>query len=383
MPALPTQIVVNAEVLIWARESLAVSVQSVSERTKLSTSKIAQFERGEKQPSIDELKLLAKTYKRSLAALLLQAPPPEKPFLKDFRTTDSIKVDSFDEKTIMAVRKARALAASYIDLKTELELFLPKFELTAKLTEEPRLVAKRIRPYLQYEQLIKQPDDKHALEFAIEALEELGVLTFQLSLTKDEIRGFAISDEAVPIIGLKGGGERVTAKIFSLFHELGHILLKQNAICDVHEGSKNETEKWCNALAAEILVPQELLLAHPLIEKYASTKTKEWSNKDLEVLAKKFHVGPLMMLRRLLTFGFTTKEFYSARHQVMNKPSFGRAKDPKGRDIPAETLKEKGRSFVSMAFNAFDRNHIDILDLSGYLGVSMKNIEKTRELLRQ
>ncbi len=57
---------------------------------------------------------------------------------------------------------------------------------------------------------------------------------------------------------------------------------------------------------------------------------KSWAKNDLVELANYFHVGPLAILRKLLDNGLTTKSFYIEKHQAWNKPTFGRAKEPKG-----------------------------------------------------
>ena len=70
---------VNHEVLVWARESLALNRSQASESTGISPKRLVQLESGEKQPTLEELKAFSKTYKRTIATLLLNRPPKEKP----------------------------------------------------------------------------------------------------------------------------------------------------------------------------------------------------------------------------------------------------------------------------------------------------------------
>ena len=70
---------INPKMLIWARESLALSKNQASERTGISANRMTQLEDGDKKPTLDELKELAKAYKRTIATLLLSEPPKEKP----------------------------------------------------------------------------------------------------------------------------------------------------------------------------------------------------------------------------------------------------------------------------------------------------------------
>lgn len=372
---------VNHEVLVWARESLALNRTQTSESTGISPKRLVQLETGEKQPTLEELKTFSKTYKRTIATLLLNKPPKEKPLPQDRRTIDSKELGHFHEKTILAVRKSRALAQSFVELREEVGIPFPKFSLSASIEEEPREVASKIRQLLHLNEIREIENIRIALEAYIERIESLGVAVFQLSLTQDNVRGFAIVDDIIPIIGIKRGGEPLHSKIFTLFHELGHILLNEGAISDLSLNPEWELEKWCNAFAAEVLVPKSELLQMRILQEYQSQNQKIWEKKDLVDLGNNFHVGPLAILRSLLENGLTTKAFYKEKHEKWNKPQFGRAKNPEGRDLAKEAVQEKGRTFIGLAFKAYDQNRINLKDLSDFLGVKLSYIPKTRQLL--
>lgn len=372
---------VNSNVLIWARESLALSRNQVSERTNISNKRIVQLEEGEKFPTLNELRTLSKTYKRTLATLLLTEVPKEKPLPKDRRTIDSKEIGVFNEKTIIAIRKARALAKSFIELKEEMGFIIPKFSYSVSINESPINTAIRFRSILNLNEIRELENTNHILEAYIEKLESIGVAIFQLSLTQDNLRGFSIIDDVIPIIGIKRGSENPTSKIFTLFHEFGHILLNEGGLCDLKETSQIEIEKWCNAFAAEILIPTKELLNLQKVIEHKLSGEKIWSKSELIEIGNFFHVGPLAILRSLLNHKLTTSSFYNEKHLAWNKPQYGRSKNPEGRNIPKEAIKEKGKTYISLAFKAFDLNRIDLKDLSDFLGVKLSYIQKTRQLL--
>ena len=372
---------VNNSVLIWAREGLALNKTDASERTEISIKRLTQLEEGEKFPTLDELKTLSKEYKRTIATLLLAEPPKEKPLPHDRRTVDSNQLGSFHEKSIVAIRKARALASSLIELKSDAGISIPRFELSASINESARDVAKNLRIKLNLDEIRDFDSISDVLEAYIEKIESLGVAIFQLSLTQDNLRGFSIVDEEIPIIGIRRGGELPTAKIFTLFHELGHLLLNEGGICDLSFKSSISIEKWCNELAAEILIPTSELLQMEVVQQHRAIGEKIWSKKELIELGKYFHVGPLAILRSLKELNLTTSSYYNEKHDAWNKPQFGRAKKPEGRNIPKETIKEKGKTYMWLAFNAYDQNRINLKDLSDFLGVRLSYIPKTRQLL--
>ena len=372
---------VNHEVLVWARESLALNRAQASESTGISPKLMIQLESGEKQPTLEEIKAFSKTYKRTIATLLLNKPPKEKPLPTDRRTINSKELGQFHEKTIMAVRKARALAQSFVELREEMGVPFSKFKLSVSIQDNPQEVAGEIRQLLQLDEIRGIENIRFALEAYIEKVETLGIAVFQLSLTQDNLRGFAVVDDVIQIIGIKRGGEQAHSKTFTLFHELGHILLNEGALCDLSFNPQWEIEKWCNAFSAEVLVPTSEFLRMGLVRKYQTRGLKLWEKKDLVDLANYFHVGPLVMLRCLFENGLTTKAFYKEKHEKWNKPQFGRAKNPEGRNLAKEAVQEKGKTYIGLAFKAFDQNRINIKDLSDFLGVKLSYIPKTRQLL--
>jgi Zn-dependent peptidase ImmA (M78 family) len=372
---------INHKLLVWARESIAMSKNQASERTGILASRLTQLEEGDRKPTLDELKELAKVYKRTLATLLLSEPPKEKPLPKDRRTVNSKDIGKFHEKTIIAVRKARALAQSYVELREELGIQIPKFKITASLKNNPKDIAKKVSELIHISEIREISNINLALEAYIEKVESLGIAVFQLSLTQDNLRGLSIVDDIIPIIGIKRGQEAAHSKTFTLFHELGHIILNQGGLCDLSLNTDIEIEKWCNSFSSGILIPNEELLQSEIVNNQKISGNKIWNKMDLIKLGSIFHVGPLAILRSLLENKLTTPAFYKEKHIAWNKPQFGRAKEPKGRELHKESLQERGRTYVSLAFSAFDQNRIDLKDLSDFLGLKISYIPKTRQLL--
>jgi Zn-dependent peptidase ImmA (M78 family) len=372
---------VKPAVLESTRNSLGIDLPGASKLSGIPINRIKQLE-SDKKPNLSELKALAKAYNSSIAALLLYKPQSEKPLPKDRRTVNSEQEGIFDPKTILAVRKARALLGSLIELKNELGIPISRFSYDATLSTDPKELANELRKEWNLDDIKALRNVNLVLEAFIEKIESLGVAIFQLPLTKDNLRGFSIIDEQIPIIVIKRGGEPATAKFFTLFHELGHILINEGGICDIKlYNERQQIEKWCNAFAGELLVPSKELLSHPIVKQYLNSGQKEWAKLDLIEIGNGFDTGPLVILRRLLDNNRTTRSFYEEKHDAWNKPTFGKAKEPEGRNIPKEIIREKGKTYIGLALNAFDRNKINLKDLSDYLGVKFSYIPRIRQLL--
>jgi Zn-dependent peptidase ImmA (M78 family) len=103
------------------------------------------------------------------------------------------------------------------------------------------------------------------------------------------------------------GADTKAAQIFTLAHELVHIWSGESGVDDVDMSAQTNsaTERWCNAVAAEFLVPASQLGNAPLDR---SNLTEE-----LERMARRFKVSTLVVLRRLFDEdALTLSEFRAA-----------------------------------------------------------------------
>jgi len=374
---------VEPTVLRWARESIGMSTDEVARKIKGAT--INTIEEWEKEgrkvkPTFAQVERLSTIYKRPLSAFLLSVPPKEPDFPEDFRTFPSDEKKPLNPKTYLAMRKARRFQYSAVELIKELGEPIKKLSVKANLSDDPELLAEKMRGQLGVKVFPRLASftKETALDEWVKILETNSMLVFQISITMNkEIRGFSLVDEEVPVIVLRRSDE-TSAKIFTLFHELAHLLLQKGGICDLEE-SDISYEKFCNHFAGAFLVPKNELLSHSVVQ--ANPRMKEWPETLLNTIARNFQVSKEVILRRLLILGRTTKNYYLEKHKEWKI----KYKEPKGK-LPRRNeikicIKERGKKYISMVFDAYEREKINEMRVADYLGITSDKIAKVKEAI--
>jgi len=373
---------VEPTVLIWARESIGMGIEDVVKKIKgITTDTIREWEKkdGVAKPTFAHIERLSTIYKRPLGAFLLPAPPKETPFPTDFRTLPSKEKQPLKPKTYLAIRKAKRFQYSAIELIKELGEESKKLFIKANLSDNPETLAEKMRIQFGVKEFPSSVyfTKEAALDEWIKTLENNGILVFQISITMNKkIRGFSLIDEDIPVVVLRRSDE-TSAKIFTLFHELAHLLLREGGICDLEESDISH-EKFCNYFAGAFLVPKDRLLNHSVVK--ANEKIREWPENFLKDIAWDFKVSKEVILRRLWILDLTTKEYYHKKHEEWE----GKYKEPFGRGKKDEIkicLQERGKKYISMAFDAYERKKIDGVGLADYLGVTSDKISKIKEAI--
>ena len=129
-------------------------------------------------------------------------------------------------------------------------------------------------------------------------------------LNPDEFRGFALVDELAPLVFINGADTKA-AQIFTLAHELAHIALGESAVSrpDLGEVDESgESERWCNRVAAELLVP-----IASLSQEYSQGSDL---TTELDRLARYYKVSTLVVLRRIFDAELMTRKAYRTAYDA-------------------------------------------------------------------
>jgi len=322
-----TRVEVKPKLLRWARERAGFDLGALTRRFP----QFADWERGASRPTLNQLERFANATHTPIGYLFLQEPPIESVPIPDFRTVGNEHIGRPSPDLLDTVYICQQRQEWYRDFARSMRDEPLAFVGSLKVTGDVVRMAALIRHALGFDVDDRQriPTWTDALRLFIDQADALGVLMMvsgvvgsnnRRKLNPQEFRGFALADYLAPLVFINGADTKA-AQMFTLAHELAHIWLGQSAISDaqaslVPDGSdaqsssvhEHQVERLCNRVAAELLVPLEVLRAE--------YDPRADLGSETDRLARRFKVSTLVVLRRIHDVGGLTQGQLWRAYQV-------------------------------------------------------------------
>ena len=291
-------------VLRWAADRAWLTDETLTKRFPKWSLWLAD----EAQPTLRQLEDFARLTHTPIGYFFLPEPPLLELPVPDFRTLRDealIEPSSALLDTLYLCQQRQEWFREYARLHGFVRL---GFVGSVTVDDESENVAEAMRQALSLSINERQQLSNwtEALRQLITKAEEAGVLVMASSivgsnshrkLNVEEFRGFALADDLAPLVFLNGADSKA-GQMFTLAHELAHIWLGKSGISDPEAGNipEQQIERWCNRVAAELLVP--------LVELTAVYDPDATILAEIQRLARLFKVSTLVALRRLFDAGF-------------------------------------------------------------------------------
>jgi Zn-dependent peptidase ImmA (M78 family) len=314
------RVAIQPKLLRWACEPAGFDLADLAHKFP----RLAAWESREAQPTLKQVEAFAKATCTPVGYLFLPEPPVEEIPIPDFRAPGNERIghpspDLLD--TIYVCQQRQEWFRNYARSMGEKPL---AFVGSIRVRDEVVPTAARIRTALGFDvnERRRMPTWTDALRHFIEQADGLGILVMcngvvhnnnNRHLDPKEFRGFAMADDLAPLVFINGADTKA-AQMFTLAHELAHIWLGQSAVSDSQAVAvpDQEVERWCNEVAAELLVPLELMR-----QEYNQAADLP---DEVSRLARRFKVSTLVILRRVLDVGgLTRQEFWDAYHAEVER----------------------------------------------------------------
>lgn len=370
------KVAVNHDVLKWARESMNLSLEDVAHRMKKSVDIIQAWEEGQDTPTYSQLEKLAyDIYKRPLAVFFFPNPPKEESPKKSFRTLPEIEYNKFPATLIRLFRRAQSMQIKLSELcegKNPAERNILN-ELVIAPNQSANQIVNEVRNYLgiTLQEQISWKNSDEALHNWREVIEKCGVFVFKDAFKEHGISGFCLWDKEFPIIYLNNSMPK-TRQIFTLFHELVHLLFKTGGVDKIFDDyidslpqNDRRIEVFCNQVAGDFLVPE-------------SDFTKQLSglyidDKSISSLANRYAVSREVILRKLLDKGLVSQQFYTEKATEWIEEAKAKPKNSGG-DYYATKAVYLGQNYLDIVFRNYYRNRIDLDQAAEYLSIKANQV---------
>jgi Zn-dependent peptidase ImmA (M78 family) len=307
------RVAIKPQLLRWAYQRAGFALEDLEHKFP----RLAAWESGEAQPTLKQLEAFAKATYTPVGYLFLPEPPIEKIPIPDFRAPGNERIGHPSPDLLDTIYVCQQRQEWYRDFARSMGEKPLSFVGSVSVRDDIVATAAKMRAALGFDvdKRRQMPTWTDALRHFIEQADALGILVMcngvvhnnnYRHLDPKEFRGFAMSDDLAPLVFINGADTKA-AQMFTLAHELAHIWLGQSAVSDAQPLAvpDQEVERWCNQIAAELLVPLDLV--------------RRVYNGDADLpdevsrLARRFKVSTLVILRRIHDAGgLTRQEFWDA-----------------------------------------------------------------------
>lgn len=345
---------VNPNVLEWARHEAGYTVPEIAKSLDIEPERYSNWEATGTEIPWGKLKQISKHYKRQLAVFFLPKTPPDTQKPKDHRNL-KLSMAGLSKETLLSIRRAR----KYLNISGSImgqDYWKSKYAWLAEEHSDEQL-RNRLGISITDQQAFKYPSE--ALKAWRSSFEtNLGIFVFQFSLPFEEVQAFCVSD-TLPLGIVLNSKHSYTGRIFSLFHELAHIIEAQSGICYPDNLDTNQTLEFsCNEFAGRFLVPDESVPVATTIE-------------DIRYKARKLNVSMEVILRRNLELSHISKDrFFELLAEIRKLP-----KPKKSSGGPASVFEKvqasRGQMFYNLVIQAVQTNKLDFNTASDALGLKL------------
>jgi Zn-dependent peptidase ImmA (M78 family)/transcriptional regulator with XRE-family HTH domain len=384
---------ITPNVLKWARESARMTEEIAAAKVSVSIEKLKEWEDGTSQPTIRQAQTLAKAYKRPFALFFLPDIPRDFQPLQDFRKSGSKSLTTSSIFIIREIQQKQGwISDVYAENQEEKLPFVGRFN----INDNPQKVAEDMLQTLNINPLFYKTDNP--IKAWIDAAETNGIfisrtsfIHSRLKLDAEELKGFAIADKHAPFVFVNSEDWNAP-QLFTLVHELAHIWIAETGISNEVEPNLKQkdtfhpVELFCNEVAANALMPQEILLNF-------DSSLSQFS-KDVFKIAKQLGVSSFALLVRALNLRIISLSIYNnlkqqadkdfaeyLRIEAEKKAKQKEKEKPGGPNYFLLQLNRNSRLFTQTVLDAFRGGYIEPTLASNLLNVQVNKFQKLESQL--
>jgi Zn-dependent peptidase ImmA (M78 family) len=311
---------VAPKMLTWARERVRLDTETLLKVFP----KLNEWEQGASQPTLKQLEKYAGKTHQPIGIFFLPEPPKIYLPIPDFRTMANVPYSQPSPDLLDTIYLCQQRQEWYLDFArihgTEPLSLIGSKSLNNDITTVAGEISNSLQFGFDQRQQIRTWTEMFRL--FIDQVETRGILVMASGvvgsnnyrkLDPEEFRGFALVDDLAPLIFINSN-DTISAKIFTLAHELVHLWLGESGVSNMlmDQIPDENIERWCNQVAAELLVP--------LADLNNTYNDENDFLTEIERLARRYKVSTLVVLRRLFDMNAISREtFWETWHEEFER----------------------------------------------------------------
>ncbi|GAB5465306.1 MAG: ImmA/IrrE family metallo-endopeptidase [Candidatus Kapaibacteriales bacterium] len=324
-----------------------------------------------KNPTLKQLEDLAKALYVPFGYLLLDELPPmgskNVSYRKITKESSTVSPNLYD--LINIISRQQDWVSDFI--KDHIGIKCPLFNIADSYPDMDVLVS-YVRDVLQVpKHWQKDIDRTDPLKYFVDKLGNMNIFVSRSGVvgsnthrkvTREMCRGFTLNDEYAPFIFINSN-DYDNAKLFTLAHELAHVILGSNNLYNKELfNSETEEERFCDNFAGKFLLDSEVF--------------KEFYDNDFYSTAKKLKVSPLVVAARAYNLELISDSQYWAFYNSNRQDFDPKVNESSGGNHYMSTKARLNSRFIQMVDSALKSNTILHTDAYSLTGTKGKNYDE-------
>jgi Zn-dependent peptidase ImmA (M78 family)/DNA-binding XRE family transcriptional regulator len=381
---------ITGKVVKWARDRLGRSQQNVADDlgSGIRAENIDDWEREKARPDFKTALKLATALHIPFGYLFLPEPPANDIRVPDLRTVGSKPIKEFSPNLLDQLRNLLLKQEWYRDYANEQGrkalAFIGRFSIRSPFEE----VAADIQDELGLNEKFRAAASnwENFLSNFMAAAEAAGVLVIRSGvvasasrrpLTVKEFRGFVLSDPIAPLVFINGA-DSTSAQVFTPAHELVHLWIGKSGISNPDPKKRsadevNDVERFCNRVAAELLVPHTEFLRR--------WRDNESVESNVQRLVHHFRVSTHVILRQAFEQDKIDRDEYEKRIQT-EEDRFKAQQKATGGSFYRNIRIRNSRILTVSVLDAIQENRVGLRDAPTLLGCKVPTLKNVASELR-
>lgn len=282
-----------------------MSMRDLSTRLQMDIADLRSEVEDNPEPGLGVIGKIARELSLPKFAFFMSRPPELNGALPDFRSEEPDETQK-SRQTVEVIQFAQSVQRTAIALADASANDLPRFTATAVPDIESFALSARRYFGITLEDQRDAKDAKAFYTLCRKKIEDEGIYVLHASFPSEDGSGFCLAHPEHPVIVVNTKNQTRARRLFTLVHELAHVLMGKSGISDPFV-RKNAVERRCNRFAGAFLAPKTFIRS--LLN---ATPSNHPDTDDVARVSRRLKISQEASVLRLEQLGFFAEGSHSS-----------------------------------------------------------------------